>query len=163
MYQNACISFVNFVILILNNFKMYRTVCYPAKKDFFSLDFVFLTVHVINLQKNHPKSILIMIHVDEHVEKRLNVYLFIYLFIFDKIKNTRADMLICFKIIRWFCGELVDTWKMFQDTVNIFISILENRYYYWTENLIAISKISTFMPEKLIDKFAIINPGWSTT
>ena len=76
MYQNACLSFVNFVILILNNFKMYRTVCYPAKKDFFSLDFVFLTVHVINLQK-----ILIMIHVDEHVEKRLNVYLFIYLFL----------------------------------------------------------------------------------
>ena len=81
MYQNACLSFVNFVILILNNFKMYRPVCYPAKKDFFSLDFVFLTVHVINLQKKHPKSILIMIHVDEHVEKRLSVYLFIYLFL----------------------------------------------------------------------------------
>ena len=161
MYQNACLSFVNFVILILNNFKMYRTVCYPAKKDFFSLDFVFLTVHVINLQKTSKKHP----HYDpcRWTCWKASQRLFIYLFIFDKIKNTRADMLICFKIIRWFCGELVDTWKMFQDTVNIFISILENRHYYWTENLIAISKISTFMPEKLIDKFAIINPGWSTT
>ena len=95
MYQNACLSFVNFVILILNNFKMYRTVCYPAKKDFFSLDFVFLTVHVINLQKKHPKSILIMIHVDEHVEKRLNVYLFIYLFIYLFLIKLKIRELIC--------------------------------------------------------------------